>query len=125
MEHNIAVTGNFVAASGQGLWRKVDGAGSSCSRLTFLCRFDVSFQSWRKVLTQPASSGLAGVVLFEVRLPRVLAGSLPRLVILLNLSFNSKLSGVFLKGEVFYSLKEIQVLAERWLIYYNTEQPYS
>jgi len=40
-------------------------------------------------------------------------------------SFNSKLSDEFLKGEVFYSLKEIQILAERWRIYYNTERPHS
>jgi iron complex transport system permease protein len=42
----------------------------------FFGRFDVSFHSWWKVLTQPASSGLAGVVLWEIRLPRVLAALL-------------------------------------------------
>jgi iron complex transport system permease protein len=42
----------------------------------FFGRFDVSLQSWWKVLTEPASSGLAGVVLFDVRLPRVLAALL-------------------------------------------------
>jgi transposase InsO family protein len=40
-------------------------------------------------------------------------------------SFNSKLRDEFLNGELFYSLKEAQVLAERWKIYYNTERPYS
>ena len=29
-------------------------------------------------------------------------------------SFNSKLLDEFLNGEIFYSLKELQVLAERW-----------
>lgn len=40
-------------------------------------------------------------------------------------SFNSKLREEFLNGEIFYSLKEAQILAERWRIYYNTERPHS
>jgi hypothetical protein len=40
-------------------------------------------------------------------------------------SFNSKLRDEFLNGEIFYTLKEAQVLAERWRIYYNTERPHS
>jgi len=40
-------------------------------------------------------------------------------------SFNSKLRDEFLNGEIFYSLKEAQVMAERWRIYYNTERPHS
>jgi putative transposase len=40
-------------------------------------------------------------------------------------SFNSKLRDEFLNGEIFYSLKEAQVLAERWRVYYNTERPHS
>ncbi len=40
-------------------------------------------------------------------------------------SFNSKLRDEFLNGEIFYSLKEVRVLAERWRIYYNTERPHS
>lgn len=40
-------------------------------------------------------------------------------------SFNSKLRDEFLNGEIFYSLKEAQVLAERWKTYYNTERPHS
>ncbi len=39
-------------------------------------------------------------------------------------SFNSKLRDEFLNGEIFYSLKEVQVLAERWRIYYNTRRPH-
>jgi len=35
-------------------------------------------------------------------------------------SFNSKLRDEFLNGEIFYSLKEVQVLAERWRVHYNT-----
>ena len=40
-------------------------------------------------------------------------------------SFNSKLSDEFFNGEIFYSLKEVRVLAERWRLYYNTEKPHS
>jgi putative transposase len=38
-------------------------------------------------------------------------------------SFNSKLRDEFLNGEIFYSLKEVQVLAERWRVNYNTIRP--
>jgi putative transposase len=31
----------------------------------------------------------------------------------------------FLNGEIFYSLKEARVLAERWRVYFNTERPHS
>jgi putative transposase len=40
-------------------------------------------------------------------------------------SFNSKLRDEFLNGEIFYSLEEVQVLAERWHIHYNTIRPHS
>jgi putative transposase len=40
-------------------------------------------------------------------------------------SFNSKLRDEFLNGEIFYSIREIQVLAERWRIHYNTVRPHS
>ena len=40
-------------------------------------------------------------------------------------SFNSKLRDEFLNGEIFYSLKEAQVLAEHWRVYCNTERPHS
>jgi putative transposase len=40
-------------------------------------------------------------------------------------SFNSKLRDEFLNGEIFYSLKEVQVLAERWRVHYNTMRPHS
>ena len=40
-------------------------------------------------------------------------------------SFNSKLRDEFLNGEIFYSLKEAQVLAERWRVHYNTLRPHS
>ncbi len=35
-------------------------------------------------------------------------------------SFNSKLRDEFLNGEIFYSIKELRVLAERWRVHYNT-----
>ena len=40
-------------------------------------------------------------------------------------SFNSKLRDEFLNGEIFYSMKEVQVLAERWRVHYNTVRPHS
>ena len=40
-------------------------------------------------------------------------------------SFNGKLRDEFLRGEIFYSLKEAQVLTEQWRIHYNTVRPHS
>ena len=40
-------------------------------------------------------------------------------------SFNGKLRDEFLNGEIFYSLKEAQILMERWRVEYNTERPHS
>jgi transposase InsO family protein len=40
-------------------------------------------------------------------------------------SFNGKLRDELLNGEVFYSLKEAQILIERWRIEYNTTRPHS
>ena len=40
-------------------------------------------------------------------------------------SFNSKLRDELLNGEIFYSIKEIRVLAERWRVHYNTVRPHS
>ena len=40
-------------------------------------------------------------------------------------SFNSKLRDEFLNGEIFYSLKEAQILAERWRVHYHTVRPHS
>ena len=31
----------------------------------------------------------------------------------------------FLNGEIFYSLKEAQILTERWRVHYNTVRPHS
>jgi putative transposase len=42
-----------------------------------------------------------------------------------NESFNSKLQDEFLKREVFYTLKEAKVLAERWRYEYNYIRPHS
>ncbi len=38
---------------------------------------------------------------------------------------NGKLRDEFLNGEIFYSLKEAQILTERWRVEYNTERPHS
>src|ERR1700733_15435353 len=40
-------------------------------------------------------------------------------------SFDSKLRDEFLNGEIFYSIKELRVLAERWRVHYNTVRPHS
>lgn len=42
-----------------------------------------------------------------------------------NESFNGKMRTQFLNGELFYTLKEAQVLTEQWRIHYNTVRPHS
>ena len=40
-------------------------------------------------------------------------------------SFNSRMRDEFLNGEIFYSLKEAEVLIERWRRDYNEIRPHS
>jgi putative transposase len=40
-------------------------------------------------------------------------------------SFNSKMRDEFLNGEIFYSIQQLRVLAERWRVHYNTIRPHS
>jgi len=40
-------------------------------------------------------------------------------------SFNGKLRDECLKGEIFYSLKEAQIVIEKWRVVYNTLRPHS
>ena len=40
-------------------------------------------------------------------------------------SFNGKLRDELFDGEIFYTLKEAQVLIERWRRHYNTVRPHS
>ena len=40
-------------------------------------------------------------------------------------SFNGKLRDELLIGELFYTLREAQVLIEQWRVYYNTIRPHS
>ncbi len=42
-----------------------------------------------------------------------------------NESFNGKLRDELLNGEIFYTLKEAQILIERWRVHYNTTRPHS
>ena len=42
-----------------------------------------------------------------------------------NESFNGKLRDELLNGEIFYTLKEAQVLIEQWRRHYNTFRPHS
>jgi transposase InsO family protein len=40
-------------------------------------------------------------------------------------SFNARFRDELLNGELFYSLKEAQILIEKWRIHYNTVRPHS
>lgn len=40
-------------------------------------------------------------------------------------SFNARLRDVLLNGENFYSLREAQIIIEKWRRYYNTRRPHS
>ena len=40
-------------------------------------------------------------------------------------SFNGKLRDECLNGEIFYSLKEAQIVIEKWRVEYNTSRPHS
>jgi len=40
-------------------------------------------------------------------------------------SFSSKLRDEFLNREIFYSMKDLRVLAERWRVNYNMVRPHS
>jgi putative transposase len=40
-------------------------------------------------------------------------------------SFNGKLRDECLNGEIFYSLKEAQIVVEKWWVEYNTRRPHS
>ena len=40
-------------------------------------------------------------------------------------SFNGTLRDNLLNGEIFYGLKEAQILVDRWVRHYNTERPHS
>jgi hypothetical protein len=45
--------------------------------------------------------------------------------ICLSGSFNGKLRDELLNGEIFYTLKEAQIVIEKWRRYYNTVRPHS
>ncbi|WP_153039768.1 integrase core domain-containing protein, partial [Pseudovibrio sp. Ad37] len=40
-------------------------------------------------------------------------------------SFNGRMRDELLNGETFYSLREAQIIIERWKNHYNTKQPHS
>ncbi len=40
-------------------------------------------------------------------------------------SFNGRMRDELLNGEVFYSLREAQIIIERWRKHYNTKRPHS
>jgi transposase InsO family protein len=42
-----------------------------------------------------------------------------------NESFNGRLRDEFLNGEMFYTLREAQILVERWRRHYNEVRPHS
>ena len=39
--------------------------------------------------------------------------------------FNARLRDELLNGEIFYSLKEAQIIIEQWRQHYNTKRPHS
>ena len=60
--------------------------------------------------------------------------SIPRIDLLILLtpwetgyceSFNARFRDELLNGEIFYSLREAQILIEQWRIHYNTVRPHS
>ena len=40
-------------------------------------------------------------------------------------SFNALLRDEFLNGEIFYTIKEAEILIEQWRVHYNTVRPHS
>jgi putative transposase len=40
-------------------------------------------------------------------------------------SFNARLRDELFNGEIFYSLKEAQIIIEQWRQHYNTKRPHS
>ena len=40
-------------------------------------------------------------------------------------SFNVRLRDEFLNGEIFYTIKEAEILIEQWRVHYNTVRPHS
>ena len=40
-------------------------------------------------------------------------------------SFNARFRDELLNGEIFYSLKEAQIIIEQWRRHYNTKRPHS
>jgi len=40
-------------------------------------------------------------------------------------SFNGKMRDQLLNGELFYTLREAQIIIERWRTHYNTVRPHS
>ena len=50
---------------------------------------------------------------------------IPHLCHIYNESFNGKLRDESLNGEIFYTLKEAQILIEQWRKEYNTVRPHS
>jgi putative transposase len=40
-------------------------------------------------------------------------------------SFNARLRGELLNGEIFYSFREAQIVIEQWRKHYNTKRPHS
>ena len=44
---------------------------------------------------------------------------------IITLAFNGKLRDECLNGEIFYSLKEAQIVIEKWRVEYNTRRPHS
>lgn len=43
----------------------------------------------------------------------------------MHVNMHSRAVNYLLNGEIFYSLREAQIIIERWRIHYNTKRPHS
>ncbi len=59
-----------------------------------------------------------------LRTPVVLPSSATRGAIW-GISVNARFRDELLNGEIFYTLKEAQIIIEKWRIHYNTVRPHS
>ena len=68
---------------------------------------------------------LAEQVVTKLRQIEVLQGQGKTIAMACKESGTTKLRDECLNGEIFYSLREAQVVIEKWRIHYNTKRPHS
>ena len=62
---------------------------------------------------------------FLLRLADHIVVQVPEYVVGYCESINGRLKDELLNGEIFYTLKEAQIIIEEWRIHYNTKRPHS